>query len=173
MQIIDYDPNYRKPCVATPRPQALSEAPCSINGRIDVDGRCLQVTGRGLTGAEAAANFRATVDALTPAPAPAPEPATPSHAAQIATMLACGLQKATDAQDWPLVERLAKAAAIVLSGGVELGERAGMVAVHSQAHPDTWYEVEAGHCTCPDGQRHQDRACKHRLAAAMWGRLVD
>ena len=141
------------------------ELPCSVNTRIEVDDLCMQVTGRGYTPAEAVSNLHETLAALRPLPS------TPPIAAQIATLLACGLGKATAAQDWPLVERLSKAAALVLADACELGDRPGLVCVRSQANPETWYEVESGHCSCPDGLRHQERACKHRLAAAMWQRL--
>ena len=145
-----------------------AEAPCAINARIDVDGRCCQVTGRGATPEEAAANFRGLLAALQPIPAP-----VLSRAERVGPLLACGLAKAAGAQDWALAERLAKAAVLVLSDAVEPGNRAGLVAVRSQTHPETWYEVEGKHCTCQDAQRHADRACKHRLAVMMTAKLAE
>lgn len=157
--------------------QAPPEMFCSVNGFFYVGdkGDKFQATGRGFTPAEAAQNLKetmaATLEALAPPVVAAPAPQ--SREAQIAALLTCGLRKAMQVNDMGLVERLAKAAAIVLSGGVELSNRPGALAVRSQSNPETTYEVEGKLCTCQDSQRHQDRVCKHVLAAAMWQRLTE
>lgn len=77
----------------------------------------------------------------------------------------------------PLVERLSKAAALVLSGAVQPGDRETLLTVRSMAEPSTWYEVEEGKCTCPDWQKHtkagETYLCKHGLAALMHTRLAE
>lgn len=152
---------------ANERPE-LAEAPCSINGHANINGMTVQVTGRGFSGEEAASNFRHTLAAIQPVPV---EPAPRTREQRLAALLTCGLGKAAAKQDWPLIERLSKAAALVLSGAVQMGDRPGLVCIRSQANPETWYEVEAGHCSCPDAQKHQERACKHRLAMVLEQRL--
>ena len=162
-------PRNLHPLALLPQPAPLAEAPCSINAHVDINGLRVQVTGRGLTPEDAASNFRQTLAAMQPPPVPTPK----TLAAQVAELLACGLGKASAAQDWPLVERLSKAAALVLAGMVELGDRPGMLAVRSMANPDTWYEVEGKLCTCPDAQHHPERVCKHVLAAKIYERILD
>jgi hypothetical protein len=152
-----------------PKP-VLPEAPCSINGHINIAGTTVQITGRGANGEEAAHNFKATLAAMQPVPAP--EPVPPTREQRLAALLACGLAKAVANADMPLVERLAKAAALVLADAIEPGNRAGLLAVRSQSNPATYYEVDGKHCTCPDSERHQERACKHVLAVALVARLA-
>ena len=162
-------------------PAALPESPCSVNAYLHIPGIAdrVQVTGRGMTAHEAAANLRdliaETKAVLAPPQAlPQPAPAIADRTQQIGALLACGLKKATKKGDWTLVERLGKAAALVLSDAVSLGEREGMLAVQSQSHPDHYYEVDGIACSCPDFEMHvrtPNYYCKHGLAAAMWTRL--
>lgn len=157
---------------AAPAPLPYPEMPCSITAHVDMDGLRVQITGRGPTPADAAAQFRGTLAAMQPAPV-----TSPSRTAQIAALLTCWLDKAVTRQDWPLVETLSKGAALALAGAVEPGDRVGVVAVRSATHPDTWYEVEGLTCTCPAYQQHvrkgvPEYACKHRCAAAFVARLT-
>ena len=170
---------------ALPQEPSTPEALCSMNGFVKIgraETRNHQVTGRGATPEEAAANFFGCLDALeagyaaraqceTPPAAPAP----PSREARLAQLLTCGLQRAVTKGDMGLVERLSKAAALVLSGAVEPTERAQALAVRSQAHPDTWYTVEGLCCSCPDWGKHRAEEtpyhCKHLLAAWLHKKL--
>jgi hypothetical protein len=84
--------------------------------------------------------------------------------------------KAVERQDFGLVEKLAKGAALVLAGFVELGNRPGLLAVRSSASPETWYDVEGRTCSCQDYVCHArkgqpEHVCKHIAAAALWQRL--
>lgn len=163
----------------------MTEAPCSLNAFVDVNNIRVQVTGRGETPTEAINRFYDLMSALMPptpsvAAEPELEPPTapvPTLESQVASLLACGLSKATARQDWPLVARLSHAAALVLAGAVEMGSVAGEMAVRSQANPDTWYTVADRTCTCPDYQRaaradNTKHCCKHILAVSMWARLA-
>lgn len=150
---------------ASPAVPAFPEAPCSVNAHVELDGLRVQVTGRGATPAEAVAHFRGTLAALQPPPAPR------SLETQVAAILATGLGKAMQAQDYPLVERLAKAAAMVIAGMVQT-EDAGVFLVQSRTHAGQHYRVEQGVCPCPDATHRPERACCHKLAAAMWSRLA-
>ena len=151
------------------------EAPVSINCRVAVPGLTdqPQVTGRGTNGYEAAYRLKEGVDALLALYAPPPPPTREQRLAQLLT---CGLQRAVAKGDIGLVERLAKAAALVLSDAVETTERAQALAVKSQAHPDTWYTVEGVCCSCPDWAKHRadeaPYACKHGIAAYFWRKLA-
>lgn len=169
------------PLALLPTPTTpLAEAPCSVNLRFKVPGsyELAQATGRGLTPGEAVQNLteimQATLAALTPQPATPPVP--PSRTDQLGALLARGMERATQAADWGLVERLAKAAALVLSGAVEPTDSPAVWAVRSQAHPDTWYEVSGKVCTCPDSQRAVRQGtgglCKHTLAVCLTLRLI-
>lgn len=156
----------------TPRTLTYAEAPCSMNTHVEVPGfGRVQVTGRGVTPAEAVANLRGQVEALTSTPAP-----VLSREERLAQLLTCGLTKAVAKQDWCLTEKLGKAAVLVLSGAVQPGEREGLTTVRSLTNPDTWYEVdELGQCSCPDYHHRAKEGerfwCKHTLAAMMAQRL--
>lgn len=153
---------------------ACPEATHSVNVFFDVDGYGkAQATGRGNSAKEAAANLLATMQETRAALAP--QPVVPQKVT-IGELLTCGLKKATAKQDWGLVERLTKAAALVLSGAVNPGERAGMLTVQSEKTPTHWYEVDGTACSCKDYEhRHQDGDkayyCKHGLAAMLYTRL--
>jgi len=161
----------------TTQPAGLPEAPCSVNAHVDLDGLRVQITGRGLTPEEAAANFRGTLAAMQPAPAPQPPAPARSRSEQLGTLLGCWLGKASARQDWALVEKLSRGAALILAEKVQLGHRPGLIVVGSQTHDDQWYEVEGRQCSCPDYQCHarkgmMDHVCHHVAAAALWLRLA-
>lgn len=157
-----------------PQGQAhLPEAACSVNGFFTVNGwtRDFQATGRGATPQEAAHNLKATMVATQEALAPIPPP---TREERLASLLACGLTRAVSKGDTGLVERLAKAAALVLSDAVEPTERVQAMAVRSAHQPDTWYTIEGISCSCPDWERHREEGgycCKHRLAVWMHRKL--
>ena len=171
--------------VIVKEPGALPEAACSVNVMFDLPGYGkAQATGRGANADEAAANLASTIAATRAALAPVPaavavvvEPPALSNTQRVAHMLACGLDKAMARQDVALVERLSKAAALVLGGAVAPGERDGLLTVRSQAEPETWYSVEAGQCTCKDWSLHTKAGakfcCKHVLSAMMYTRLAE
>jgi hypothetical protein len=178
METVHYTNGTRNPELMTTMP----EAPCSLNYFIDLPGKPrIQITGRGLTPSQAISNAQGMEDLLRlqcqPPPPPAPEPLPVTREEQVASILAKGLSKATKTQDLPLVDRLAKAAALVLAGAVEPGNRPGLVTVQSQAEPLLHYDVEDQMCTCPDWTKQaragHARPCKHLLAVAMWQRLED
>jgi len=155
----------------------LPEAPCSVNAHVELDGLRVQITGRGLTPAEAAANFRGTLAAMQPAPAPDPAPVASSRTEQLSALLISWLGKATARGDWALVEKLSRGAALVLADKVQPGHRPGLVVVESRTHADQWYEVEGRQCSCPDYQCHvrkgePEHVCHHIAAAALWQRLA-
>lgn len=156
---------------ATP---ALPEAACSVNLFFEVEGYGrAQATGRGATASEAVANLHATITATKKA---LEAPPVVSEEARLGALLTCGLKKAMARQDHGLIERLSKAAALVLGGMVSPGEREGMLAVQSRTTPAHWYEVDGAVCSCPDYKhRHQDGEktfyCMHGLAAMMYRKL--
>lgn len=168
--------------------QTTPEALCSVNIRFQIPGYADfgQATGRGDTPEQAARNLTETIAATKAALAPAPAPQTellsaPRTREQIlAGLLTCGMQKAVAKGDMGLVERLAKAAALVLSASVEPTDRADCTAVRSACHAETWYEVETSTgkhtCSCPDYQHHRDEAkrycCKHIAAVMMHQRIA-
>lgn len=144
-------------------PTTHSEAPISLNCFVDVDGLGrVQATARGQNAREAANNLKSAVNALQ---------APPSRTAQVGALLAKGIDCAVHKGDMGLIDRLAKAAALVLSDAVQPGERAGLMTVRSQCEPMTWYDVEEGHCSCPDHTRH-GHLCKHLLAVSMAARIT-
>jgi len=165
--------------VIVKEPGTLPEAACSVNLLFDVPGYGkAQATGRGANADEAAANLTATIAATRAALAPVPaEPPMRTRTEQLAALLACGLDKAMAKHDLSLVERLSKAAALVLGGAVAPGEREGLLTVRSQREPELWYSVEAGQCTCKDWSTHtkagQKFCCQHVLASAMYLRLAE
>lgn len=166
---------HRTPTACAPAPVALPEAACSITLRVPMPGYAdhALITGRGQTGAEAAQQWQTTRDALVAVLTP---PA-PTREERLTALLTKGLTCATQRQDWHLVERLSKAAALVLAAAIEPGERAGLLAVRSQREADHWYEVDGLQCSCPDFARHARNGeryqCKHVLAALLWTRLSD
>ena len=162
------------PAIIPQGPAALPEALCSITLRVPMRGYAdhALITGRGQTGAEAAAQWEGTRDALAAVLAPPP---LPTSEARLAQLLACGLQKAVAKEDYGLVERLSKAVALVLSGAVEPTKRVQALAVRSQRDSSLWYTVEGQCCSCPDWQKHRaDEAgycCKHIAAAYFWRKI--
>jgi hypothetical protein len=159
------------------RSAALPEAACSVNGYFHINGYAdrFQATGRGHSAEEAAHNLAATIRA-TKATLETP-PLPPSSEERLSALLACGLRKAVAKQDYELVCRLSKAAALVLSGAVEPGEREGMLAVRSQQDASQYYAVDGTQCSCPDWERHARKGdklhCKHVLATMFWRRLEE
>ena len=170
---------------ATFSPEAL----CSMNGFIKIgrhETRSHQVTGRGATPAEAAANFFGCQDALEAgyaarearATVPPPAPALPSRDERLASLLACGTAKALAASDDDRLERLVKAYLLVVKSLVEEvqidGIPQGAYRVHSQTVPGTTYVVQGRICFCQDHKRHAEDTgwfCKHALAALFVTRL--
>ena len=170
------------PAALLPIVPAHTEAPCSVNGYFKVEGYAdrFQATGRGATASEAARNLQATIaETRLALEAPAPAPPVPSREERLAALLACGLKKATAQANWGLIERLSKAAALVLSGAVMPGEREGLLTVASSTQVSTWYEVEHGKtCSCPDFARKSRTTegqyrCKHLLASLLYARLEE
>jgi len=151
---------------------------CSVNLRFKVDGYpdYAQATGRGETPEQATANLTATIAATTAALAP--QPATPRTPVQIiAGLVTCGMEKAVSRGDMGRVERLAKAAALVLGGRIETTEHDEVYRVHSLTS-DQHYLVVANAltCTCPDARRQSTDEkpwlCKHVIAALMAQRIA-
>lgn len=161
-----------------------TDALCSMNGFVKIgrhETRDHQCTGRGATPDEAAANYFGCLDALEAGyAARAARQAVPaplaSRTQRLSLLLACGLEKATQAEDWKLVERLIKAAALVLAGRVVQSATSGHQ-VRSQTEPETTvYEVAGRRCTCQDAKKHEGETpahlCKHALAACFTVRLA-
>ena len=155
-------------------PATLPEAPCSITLRVPMPGYADQalITGRGQSGAEAAAQWQSARDGLLAVLAPPP---TPSREERLSQLLACGLRRATTQEDYSLVERLTKAYILVLRGLVEPTAVAGVYAVRSNTSVETWYEVSHTTCTCQDYvKRHtpeKSYRCKHIWSLLMYTRL--
>lgn len=170
-------------------PATSPEALCSMNGYIKIgkhETRSHQVTGRGSTPAEAAANFFGGIDALEAgyaarearAKGPSPAPVLPSRSQRLASLLACGMAKALAAGDDDRLERLLKAYLLVLKNMVEeiqidkIGQ--GVYRVRSQTDPAKIYLVQGRICNCVDHKRHAQETgwyCKHVLAALFVTRL--
>ena len=162
------------PALRPSKPAPMPEATHSVNLFFEVAGYGkAQATGRGHNAADAARNLADTIRATRAALETPPPP--PSREERLSALLACGLRKAVAKQDYDRVCRLSKAAALVLSGAVEPTASPAVLAVRSQEHPETWYEVESGKCTCPDSQKHvrngEKYLCKHSLATAMVAKL--
>ena len=156
-------------------PPVFPEAPCSINGFFTIPGfaRDFQATGRGTTATEAARNLATTMAATREALAPAP---APTREAQVAALLAKGLACAAAKHDTALVDRLSKAAYLVLSDAVQTTDSPAVMAVRSMSILDITYEVTGTVCTCPAwgkaARAGTPHVCKHGLAVAMTARLV-
>jgi hypothetical protein len=146
-----------------------AEAPCSVNAHLDLDGLRCQVTGCGATGADAAANFRATRDAMLTPGAPMPTPLTARDVAL--SLILC----AVDKERLPLAPRIAKALQLVEAGAVTWTSDDHLHAeVASQTEPGVAYALTytpggGWGCNCYDWQ-HADsvagkRVCKHAIAA--------
>jgi hypothetical protein len=163
------------PALRANSPAPLPEAACSVNGYFHIDGYAdrFQATGRGHSAADAARNLADTIRATRAALETPPPP--PSREQRLSALLACGLTKAVAKHDYDRVCRLSKAAALVLSGAVEPTASPAVMAVRSQAHPETWYEVSGAVCSCPDSVKHvrngEKYLCKHGLAVAMMTKL--
>lgn len=165
-------------------PARLPEAPCSMNGFVKIgkaDTRSHQVTGRGATPAEAAANYFGCLDALEAGYAARAARQAPlaSRTQRLSLLLACGLEKAQANDDTQRVERLLKAASLVLADCVSQAPD-GCYDVRSQTEPSkTVYRVAARACTCLDAMRHAERHaeessfwCKHSLAVLFAVKLL-
>ena len=157
------------------------DALCSMNGFVKVgrhETRDHQCTGRGATPEEAAANFFGCMDALEAgyaarAARTAAPPPLASRTQRLSLLLACGIEKALAKQDGKMIERLMKAAALVLAGRVvQLDD--GTYQVRSLTEPETTAYIVAGStCTCQDAKKHEGERyyCKHATAVAMVARL--
>lgn len=162
-----------------PAPPVLAEAPASVNGFFEIEGfGRFQATGRGFTGAEAAANMVATMEATRAALLPPKIERPTSRTAQLGALLTCWLSKAVAIGDLGLAERLSKAAVLVLADAVTLGPEPGTISVQSLTAPDRVpYGVEGTACDCPDSRKHREvlasYLCKHALASMLWQRLTD
>ena len=166
-------------------PACTPEALCSMSGNIKVgacDVRSNLVTGRGATPEEAASNFFASRQLLLDGYAALDRPQPPAipltREARLAQILTCGLAKAVANGDYSLVERLAKAVALVLSDAVTPTEIAPVFAVRSQKNEYEWYEVSGKVCTCPDSTKHVKAGdigyyCKHVLAVIFTAKLAE
>ena len=153
----------------------LPEAPLSINTYLRIPGYDdrVQVTARGHSPEECLDNFVAMTSALrqeaTPT-APAPTPPT------LATLIACGLEKAFAAGDQAFSERILRAAWLYHAGHVHPTDITGMYLVDSATKPVEYrVELTECRCTCPDWIRHAatgKHRCKHQLAAMLAYRLV-
>lgn len=165
--------------------QTYPESPCSVNAFIELPsvGRT-QITGRGFTGDEAALHFRETLHAMRTAfePAPAPKRET---LGEVATRW---LARAAQNHDYALVERIAKAVALVVAGCVRrtmedddvITDAAPVDAYHVQSlDAEKCYRVGASgniadivSCTCKDfsyrSNEQQGFLCKHGLAALLY-----
>ena len=178
------------PPVPIPQAPATSpEALCSMNGFVKIgrhETRSHQVTGRGSTPAEAAANFFGCQDALEAGYAAREARATipptaltlPSRGERLASLLACGTVKALTAGDDDRLERLMKAYVLVAKDMVEeikldkVGQ--GVYRVRSQTDSAMVYTVQGRICGCQDHKRHAEETgwyCKHVLAALFVTRL--
>jgi len=139
------------------------------------------VTGRGNDAAEAARNLTETIQATKAALAPGEKREARSEKQEdrsreqiVAGLLTCGMQKAVAKGDMGLVERLAKAAALVLGDRIQTTDTPDVYRVLSLTN-DTHYLVVATAltCTCPDWHKHNGEAqekrhlCKHVLATIM------
>lgn len=147
---------------------ALPEAAISINAYIHVPGlpERIQVTARGRQALDTAQRLKEGINAIQQTFAPTPP--LPSREQRLAILLTCGLQRAVNKDDYRLIERLSKAAALVLAGRVvDTGQ--AVWEVRSQTEPaTTLYEVQGRTCTCPDSHKHeadeQRYYCKHAAA---------
>lgn len=166
------------PDVNTAAGHPLPEAPVSVNVRLDIAGLCHQVTARGHSGAEAAANLADTLTALR---ATFKAPPVPDRAAQIAALVACGLRRCVQQGDLPKAQRLLKAEALVLAGAVAPTDCTSVWQVRSQSQNALWHLVtvttdadgrESYGCTCQWATYHPETACKHSLSVAMWRKLA-
>ena len=162
----------------------VPEALCSMNGYVKIglaETRNHQVTGRGNTPEEAAANYFGGVEALEAGyAARAARNATPaplaSRTQRLSLLLACGVEKAIGKGDWKLVERLMKAVVLVLAERVvQTGD--GTCQVRSQTEPETTvYRVQGRACACQDASQHHTDVsywCKHSLSSLMEMKLKE
>ncbi len=83
--------------------------------------------------------------------------------------VAVATQRALDALDASLAERIVKAQALVLDGHVTMSEDGHTGFVLSSCEPETTYEVN-GACLCPDAEHNEPSQglCKHRLAVMLY-----
>lgn len=137
---------------------------CRLSTHLDWGDLRVQLTTTGSTPQHTVTHFRQLRAAMQ-------AQSQPPSFAQLTTLVMHGLQRATEAQDWPLAERLAKAVALVLAQHVEPGNRLGLFCVGSITHPGQYYEVEEETCSCPDF-RFQHHCCKHILASQLWKQWI-
>lgn len=149
---------------------------CAVSGWFRVDGqeKSYKASGEGDTPDEAAANLAATIAATRQA---LPHVAK-SREAQVGVLLARGIACAVRKGDQALLDRLSKAAFLVLSDAVTPTADPDVWSVRSMADAGQAYDVLAGShaCGCPDWQRRHAAGdttytCKHGLAVLMMLRL--
>lgn len=155
---------------ATPAAPALPEAPISVNVRVDIGGLCHQVTARGHSGPEAAANLTSAIDALR---ATFEAPVQPTREQRLRGMLHCALLEAVRASNLALARRLDRAAELVRANAIAPTMAEGIYAVQSQSDPTRQYIVypDGGGCDCASGQ--QGGTCKHLMCIDFYRRLVE
>lgn len=171
--------NGHKPIVATAQASALPEATISLNCFVEVPGlgRC-QVTARGFSEAEAVQHLLCATEQLKAQTQPQGPPPPPTREEQIAQLLTKGLACAVAKGDWKLIDKLSKAAALVLNNAIEATDSPTIWAVRSSQDAEHWYEVtkDSYVCTCPDWNKHYKKGdhkylCKHGTALAMFQRI--
>ncbi len=145
----------------------LPEAPVSMNCFVEMDGvGRVQITARGMTAAEAAAQLRAGIEALRPTPF------------QVKDLLDCAMDKAI-AQDNPKIAEIALKAGLLMKAGKVTPPT--VIAHHWQVQgsanlPYTVMthepDADAGwSCSCPAAQHHPEQYCKHYLACRGYAKI--
>ena len=173
---------HHTPAVVPQGPSTLPEAPVSLNCFVEVPGLGrVQVTGRGYgahSEAEAVAHLLLASEQLKAQTQPQGPPPPPTREEQIAQLLTKGLACAVAKGDWKLIDKLSKAAALVLNNAIEATDSPTIWAVRSSQDAEHWYEVtkDSYVCTCPDWNKHYKKGdhkylCKHGTALAMFQRI--
>lgn len=141
----------------------LPEAPCSVNGHLDLPaiGR-VQVTGRGYTGEEAAENFSTTAAAMQQHYAPK----TPT----LGRILDAWLHQIGDeCAKTPTIERLMEAVTLVATSRVEADpSRPNEYFVNDGPLLLSVGMGEAPDCECAS----IDKRCRHILAAQIYAKIL-
>ncbi len=150
----------------------LPESPCSVNTFIEIEGvGRVQVTSRGFTAVDAAANLRDTIAATRQALAPQPP--------TIGALLEAACIKAIAQQDDGLAAKAVQAALLVLRGAVTPPNVVqGVWLVQGSAelpYVVDLHDVDAPggrSCNCPDwthrnGPDKEPHACKHICATML------
>lgn len=157
-------------------PAPFPEAPCSTNCYVDfspLGGGRHQITARGNTPAEMAANYRGAVQALE---AMYGVEQNETRGDALLPILLDALSKALCRQDMGLAVRLVNAAKLVQAGAVSGPDTfTGAWQVRSQAEPQhTVYTVTGRTCDCADARKHageEHYCCKHVAACVLTMRL--